>query len=285
MLLFLVNDVFVKLASATLPITQIISIRAVLATVILVPLVWWSGGFRSLPLLRNWAVLFRTLAEVLAAICFLTALAHIPIANVNTINQVVPLMITAAGAMFLGEAVGWRRWTAIVVGFIGVAIVIRPGLEGFTVYSLFALAAAFAVTVRDLTTRMMPRGLPALLVALITAIAVGIAGPIFAPLFGETWIIPPAPGLGLVALSVVFLVGGYITAVDFMRHGDIAVVAPFRYTVIVYAMIAGFLVWGDIPDALMLVGTAVIAATGVYTIHRERSRARLAAQAIADETG
>jgi drug/metabolite transporter (DMT)-like permease len=282
-LLFLINDTFIKIASEELPLTQIIFFRGVFASLLLVPLVALTGGFRHLEDLLNWPVFFRTVAEVFAAVCFLTALFQIPIANANAIGQVVPLMITAAGALFLGEAVGWRRWTAIVVGFIGVLIVIRPGLAGFTVYSLFAVAAAVFITVRDMTTRVMPRGLPAILVSLLTAVAVMVSGPAFAPILGEAWVVPSGRSLGFIAVAVVFLIGGYITAVEFMRYGDIAVVAPFRYTVIVFAMIVGFIVWGEVPDGLMLLGTAIIAATGVYTFQRERNMARLREEAAAGE--
>lgn len=281
--LFLINDTFIKVASADLPLTQIIFFRGLFATLLLLPLVAWTGGFRHMRLLWNWPVFFRTVAEVFAAICFLTALFHIPIANANAIGQIVPLMITAAGAIFLAEAVGWRRWTAIVIGFIGVLIVIRPGLAGFNSYSLFAVAATVFITIRDMTTRLMPRGLPALLISLLTAIAVGVSGPLFAPVLGEQWVVPGAGSLGLIAIAVVFLIGGYVTAVDFMRHGDIAVVAPFRYTVIIFAMIVGFIVWGEVPDVFMLIGTAVIAATGVYTFQRERNMARLREEAAAGE--
>lgn len=282
-LLFLVNDTFIKLANEEMPLSQIIFFRGLFATALLLPMVAGSGGFRHVGLLWNWPVFFRTLAEVFAAVCFLMALFHIPIANVNAINQVVPLMITAAGAIFLGEAVGWRRWTAIVVGFIGVMIIIRPGLAGFSSYSLVALASAVFVTIRDMTTRIMPRGLPALLISLVTAAAVGVSGLALRPILGEEWVTPSGSGLALIAAAVIFLIGGYLTAVDFMRHGDIAVVAPFRYTVIVFAMIVGFAVWGEVPDLLMLVGTAVIAATGVYTFRRERNLARLREEAASGE--
>lgn len=282
-LLFVINDSFIKLASEEMPLSQIIFFRSLFAALALLPLVALTGGFTHFPLLRNWAVFWRTLAEIFAASCFLMALFHIPIANTNAIVQVVPLMITAAGAVFLGEEVGWRRWSAIVVGFIGVLIVVRPGLEGFTAYSLLALAAAFFITFRDMATRMMPRGLPAMLVSLLTAVAVGASGLVFAPLLGEAWVVPSGRSLGLIAAAVVFLIGGYVTAIDFMRHGDIAVVAPFRYTAIVFAMIVGFVIWREVPDLLMLVGTAVIAATGIYTFHRERNMARLREEAAAGE--
>ena len=282
-LLFLINDTLIKLASEELPLTEIIFFRGLFATVLLLPMVAWTGGFRHVATLGNWPAFWRTVAEILAAFSFLLALFNIPIANANAIAQIVPLAITAAGAIFLGEQVGWRRWTAIVVGFIGVLIVVRPGLEGFTAFSLSAVAAAGFITLRDMATRVMPRGLPAPLISLVTAVAVGVSGFVFAPVLGETWVMPSGRSLGLIAVAVFFLIGGYLTAVEFMRHGDIAVVAPFRYTVIVMAMIIGYLVWGEVPDFLMLVGTAVIAATGVYTFSRERNMARLREEAAAGE--
>jgi len=281
--LFLINDALIKVVSDEMPLTQIMFLRGVFSVAALVPIIALSGGFAYARLLRNWPVFWRTLAEIVAAIFFLLALFNIPIANANAIAQVVPLMITAAGAIFLGETVGWRRWGAIIVGFIGVLIVVRPGLAGFTIFSLSAVAAAFAITLRDMTTRVMPRAIPATLVALCTAVAVGVTGPILAPAFGETWVVPSFRSLGLIAIAVVFLIGGYLTAIDFMRHGDIAVVAPFRYTVIVMAMVVGYIGWGDVPDFLMLVGTAVIAAAGIYTFSRERNLARLREEAAAGE--
>jgi drug/metabolite transporter (DMT)-like permease len=282
-LLFLVNDTLIKLASEELPLSEILFFRGLMATILILPMVVMSGAHKEIVLLRNWPVFWRTVAEIVAAATYLLALFHIPIANANTIAQVVPLMVTAAGAIFFGEVVGARRWSAIVVGFIGVIIVVRPGLEGFNAYGLLAVAAAFFITLRDITTRMMPRGLSAILVALVTGAAVGLSAPLLGLLLGETWVIPSASGLGLIFAAVFFLIGGYVTAVDFMRHGDISVVAPFRYTVIIWAIIIGFIVWGEVPDWPMLIGTAVIAASGIYTFRRERSLARLREEAAAGE--
>ena len=282
-LLFLINDAFLKVANEELPLTQILFLRGLFVTPILLVMVIATGAHRQFALLANWPVFWRTLSEVCAAFLFLQALFHIPIANANAILQIVPLMITAAGAVFLGEMVGWRRWTAIAVGFVGVLIVVRPGLAGFDAFSLYALASMFFITLRDMTTRIMPAGLPALLVGLVTGAAVGLSGPVLGLATGEQWVMPSMWSLGLIFAAVFFLIGGYVTAVDFMRHGDISVVAPFRYTVIVFAMIVGFTVWGEVPDSLMLIGTAVIIATGVYTLHRERSAARLREEAAAGE--
>ena len=279
-LLFLINDSLIKLANADLPLSEIIFFRGLFATVLLAPMVIATGGHRRLRLLANWPVFWRTVGEIFAAFTYLFALFHIPIANANTIGQIVPLFVTAAGAIFLREAVGWRRWTAIAVGFAGVLIVMRPGFDGFTVFSLFALVSAFFTTLRDVTTRIMPRGLSALLVSLLTGFSVCLAGPVAGVLMQETWVVPTPAALGLIAVAVLFLIGGYLTAIEFMRHGDISVVAPFRYTVIIWAIVIGFLVWGEVPDAAMIVGTVVIAASGIYTFARERNHARLRPQVV-----
>jgi drug/metabolite transporter (DMT)-like permease len=277
--LFLINDTQMKLVSSELPLGEIIFIRGILATLFLAPFVALTGAHVHLSLLVDRAFVVRTAAEILAAYFFLVALFHIPIANANTILQVVPLAITAAAAVFFREPVGWRRWTAILIGFAGVLIVIRPGFAGFNAFSLLTLTSVLFITLRDMTTRIMPRGLPALLVAQVTAISVCCTGPIWSLISGEQWVMPSPRALALIAGAAAFLIGGYLTAVVFMRHGDIAVVAPFRYTVIVWAIIVGYLVWGEAPDGVTLLGTAIIIATGVYTFHRESrmaARARLA---------
>jgi drug/metabolite transporter (DMT)-like permease len=281
--LFLINDTLLKLASAELPLGQILAMRGGMVTLFLLPIVWLSGAFKYAPLLKSWHVVSRTVAEIGAAFLYLLAVFHIPIANTNAILQVVPLMITAAGAIFLGEKVGWRRWAAILVGFIGVMIVIRPGLEGFNFYAVMALASMLFITLRDMNSRMMPRAIPPLLIAIVTGFFVGLSGPGIGLFLGETWVVPSWHAIGLIAVAILFLVGGYLTAVIAMRHGDISVVAPFRYTVIIWAMIVGYLVFSDVPDLPMLIGTGIIIATGVYTFHRERMAARLRAEAFAGE--
>ncbi len=282
-LLFLFSDTLIKLIGDSIPLGQLIAIRGVLVAVALAPAVLVTGVWRQLPLTRSWALGWRTVGEAASAFLYLGALLHMPIANINTILQVVPLAITAAGAILLGEAVGWRRWTAIAVGFVGVLIVVRPGVDGFNGYSLLAFASALSIALRDIAGRMMPRGLPALLVAWITGAAVGLCGPFYSLAMGETWVMPPWWALGFLAVSIVFLIGGYLLSVGFMRYGDISVAAPFRYLAIVWAIILGFFVFGDIPDWPVYLGMAIIAASGIYTFHRERSRARLVEAAIAGE--
>lgn len=281
-LLFLINDTMIKLASSELPLGEILFLRGIFASLLLLPIVLMTGAHHKIRLLWNQPMFWRTAAEIIGAVLFLIALFKIPIANINAILQVVPLMVTASAAVFLGEQVGWKRWLAIGIGFAGVLIVIRPGLDGFNAFSLLALASMLFITLRDMTTRVMPRNVPALLVALATGIAVCLTGPVIGVVSGEVWSLPSWRVLALTIGAGIFLIGGYLTAVDFMRHGDIAVVAPFRYSVILWAIVVGFVVWGEVPDGLMLVGTAIIIATGIYTFHRERRLALIVAESDID---
>jgi len=281
-LLFLINDTLIKLASEEMPLGQILFVRGLFATLLLIPIAFAAGVMRHLASLWSWGLMLRTIAEITSTILFILALFHMPIGNINAILQVVPLMVTACAALFLGERVGWRRWLAVAVGFLGVMVVIRPGLAGFDAWSLVALAAMLFITMRDLATRIMPRGIPILLVALVSAVAVALTGPVFAVATAETWALPSGHALLLLVGAAVFLIGGYLFAVDFMRHGDIAVVAPFRYLVVIWAIIVGYLVWSEVPDLPMIVGTALVIVSGIYTLHRERKIARLAAESDID---
>ena len=265
---FLLNDTQIKLASDLLPMGEIIFLRGVFATTLIGVGVLALGHHRSIAMLRHRTVLWRTIGEIAATLLFLTALFRMPIANVTAILQVLPLMITAAGAIFLAERVGWRRWTAIAIGFVGVLIVLRPGGEGFNAFGLLALAATVFITMRDLVTRVMPANMPTMLVAALASASITLAGAGLG--VGEDWVVPDLRALGLAAGAGVFIAGGYWLAILAMRHGEVAVIAPFRYSVIVWAIIAGYLVWGDVPDLPTVAGTALIITTGIYTFYRER---------------
>lgn len=276
-LTFLLNDTQVKLAGDILPLGEIIFFRGLFASFLIGALIVYFDQHRSLRSVIHRTVAWRTFGEIAATLLFLTALLHMPIADITAVLQVVPLMTTAAGAIFLAEVVGWRRWTAIAVGFVGVLIVLRPGGEGFNVFGFLALAAMIFVTLREIATRVMPAGTPTLLVAGLTSVALTIVGALMC--LYETWVVPDLTALSLLFGSAVFIAVAYFCAILAMRHGDVAVVAPFRYSVIIWAIIVGYLVWGDIPDAMTLIGTTIIIVTGIYTFYRERRLARQSASA------
>jgi drug/metabolite transporter (DMT)-like permease len=275
-LFFILNDTCVKAAGATMPLGQIIVLRGIVSTVVIVAMAGRLGLLPSVPaLVADRRILLRTTGEVGATVLYLTALLEMPIANISSIAQATPLAITAAGAIFLGERVGWRRWTAVTVGFIGILIIVRPGTEGFNAWALVALGSVLLVTLRDVTTRIIPATIPVAAITVVTSVSVMLSGVAYTLALGERWHWPTPAELLLVVGSGAFLLLGFVTVIVAMRHGDISVVAPFRYAFIPYAIAIGWLVWGDIPDAMTLVGIAVVVLTGIYTFYRERKLARL----------
>ena len=173
-----------------------------------------------------------------------------------------------AAALFLAEPVGWRRWNAIGVGFVGVMIIVRPGLEGFSIYSLSALFAIACITLRDIATRRLSSEAPSLFVALITAIAITGLGAVMVP--SISWVQPTGSMWLVITGASVAIIFGYLFSIMTMRVGEIGFVAPFRYTAMVWAILMGILIFGEWPDAYTITGTAVIVITGLYSFHRER---------------
>jgi drug/metabolite transporter (DMT)-like permease len=181
-------------------------------------------------------------------------------------------------AVLLSEPVGWRRWISIAVGFAGVMVIIRPGFDGFSVYSIWALGCVIFCAARDLATKRVPVEIPSFLVSTATAAGVTVAGALLIEPLGG-WVSPPAATVGMLALAAVLLVVGYQFIIMAMREGEISFVAPFRYTALLWAILFGYLVFGDVPDTAMIVGSVVIVGSGLYMLYRERIRGRRPAAA------
>ena len=269
---YIVNDAFSKLVSERLPTGEIIFFRGLIATLLISVVLLASGKYRDIGMLRAKALPIRMIGEVVATLLYLTALFNMPIGNSTVILQATPLLVTAGSALFLREHVGWRRWSAITVGFLGVVLIVRPGFAGFDAWALVALASVFFMVMRDLATRLLPAEIPSLLVTGFTSFSVMLLGVAMAPF--ETWMMPTAIELFFLFCAASFVLIGYFFIILTMRVGDVAVVSPFRYAIVVYAMVLGFLIWGDVPDLLTIIGTLVIVSTGLYTFYRERITAR-----------
>lgn len=270
---FTFNDACMKSLAGEVPFFQAVFLRGMATLPLLLILARATGGLEFRFPRRDWGrVLLRSVAETAAAYFFITALFNMPIANATAILQALPLSVTLAGAVFLGEAVGWRRWVAIAVGFFGVVLIVRPGAEGFTVYSIYALLTVVAVTIRDLASRKLSSKVPSLSAAIVGAAMVTVF--MGAGSTTEVWVMPTARGGLLLAGASVFIIGGYVFSIMTMRVGEIGAVTPFRYTSLVWALILGLIVFGDWPDGLTLIGAGIVVATGIYTLYRERARAR-----------
>ncbi|MEQ8665019.1 MAG: DMT family transporter [Rhodospirillales bacterium] len=268
---FVVNDTLMKLASAHFPLFQALTLRGLFATT-LIGLIAWHRGQLLVPIARadRRIIGLRTVGELGATVCFLTALFNMPLANVTAILQAAPLAVTLGAAFFLGQKVGWRRYSAISAGFVGVLIIVRPGAEGFNAFAGLALVAVLFIVLRDLSTRQLSPSIPSIQVALITAVSVTCLGALLAPT--QDWAPITMPGLVYLASAACFLIFGYLFSVMTMRTGEIAFVSPFRYTVLLWAMLLGYIVFGEVLDTSALIGSAVIVVTGIYSFHRERKR-------------
>ncbi len=273
---FVLNDAMMKLVFAQLGLFQAITLRGAMAFVLMFLLCWLSGGLRLSrgigETIGQKMLILRTIGEVGGTFFFLTALQHMPIANVTAVLQVLPLTITFAAALFLGEKVGWRRYGAIAVGFVGVLFILKPGTSDFNFFAIYALIATGFITMRDLATRQMPDFVPSTFISLITAGAVlgfGLLGSLT-----ETWVAVGPASWGLLAGAASILMCGYLFSILAMRHGEVSFVAPFRYSILLWALLIGAFVFDEIPDAWALFGAALVVGSGLFSFHRERLLAR-----------
>jgi drug/metabolite transporter (DMT)-like permease len=268
-----VNDGLMKLLFQDIPLFQAVLLRGMLTLPLLGLLVWYSRALFIRLSARNWGIVFiRVGAEVGATIAFLTSLKHMPLANVTAILQALPLAVTMAAAIFLREPVGWRRWLAILCGFCGVIVVVRPGLEGFNAYSLLTLVAVAFITLREISTRTLTSDVPSSTVALATTLGITLLGAVM--MFDTQWTPVSQTSWLLLSATAVAIIAGTLLSVMAMRVGEISFVAPFRYTAMLWAIGLGVVLFADWPDRMTLIGTIIIIATGIYSFHREEVRRR-----------
>lgn len=280
MIAFPVNDALMKLATTTVPLMQAITLRSAITGAALVVLALATGALRfRLPRRDVGLLALRTVAEVAATLTFLIALLHLPLANISAILQSLPLAVTLASALVLREQVGWRRLSAIAVGFLGVLMIVRPGTEAFDEWSVLALISVAFVVVRDLSTRRFSASLPSVTVALSAAAAVGASGFAGMQLDGGWQPIALREVLQISGASLA-LVFGYMLIVKAMRTGEVAAVAPFRYVALLWSILFGWILFATLPDALTWCGAALIVASGLFTLWREARLKRDAAARI-----
>ena len=268
-LAYVLNDAVMKLLFADIDFFQAIFLRGLVSLPPIIILALMTKTLLQKYSAKNQRLMIiRILAEIGTTVTFLTALKHMPLANVTAILQSLPLAITMAAAIFLGEPVGWRRWSAICVGFTGVLIIIRPGLAGFNSYSLLALAAVILLTVREISTRQLDNKVPTVTVALSTTL--GITAFAALMLIGTEWAEINFVSWSLIIAAAAAVTVATLLSVVAMRTGDIGFVSPFRYTSLIGAIGLGILLFGDWPDGITLLVAAIIAFAGIYSLYREQ---------------
>ncbi len=269
MAFFIFNDALVKYASQTMPAAQLICVRGLLSIALVLAVAHAMGVSAKLPVIFGRRVVLRAFVDAAATMLYLTSLFHLPIANVTAINLASPLIMIVYAVLFMGDRVGITRWLAIMAGFGGVLLVIQPRADGFSGWALVCLAGTLFHAARDLMTRGISPAVPSILITLATSIAVTLVSGV-ASVF-EGWRAFGWHELALLAGASVFLSAGYFLIITSMRHGEMSLVAPFRYSGLLVALALGFLVWGDVPNLLAWGGISLLTASGLYLLYSERA--------------
>ena len=206
----------------------------------------------------------RATLDASASLIYLTAMFHMPLANATAINMATPLFITLIAIRLFKEQVRRAQWVAIGVGFVGVLLIVQPTASGFNAWALMCLAGTVLHAGRDVLTRVIPVQIPAMLITLSTVISVTFFSGTLIVFQG--WQTPNGRQLALLAAAGVLLSGGYFLLTRAMRQGQMSVVAPFRYSGLLFALLLGWLVWGDVPNALAFCGIGLLVGAGLYML-------------------
>lgn len=269
MFFFTLADLFVKLSSQTLPSQMVVTIMGAGTGLIFYGLLRAKAQTAFRLAYAHWSVMVRAIGEVVAALGIMISLSVVPLATVTAIMQSQPLLLTVAGALFLGEKVGPRRIIAVLAGLVGVLLILRPGMGEFSLYSWLVIVGVFGMTMRDVGSRLVPSAIPTMVIVLYGAIGTTIAGALMMGYSGA--VVMP---VGVVWFYVVAMVLSGTAGVYFitqaMRLGEVSVVSPFRYVKIVFGMGAGIVVFGETIDGFTIMGTIIVTTAGIYAFMRER---------------
>ena len=269
---FSANDAATKFAAQYLPVSEVVAVRAGFALVIALLVIAWRRELLAISAVRNPYLVLRASIEAVIGVLVIYALSRMPIANFTAIILIQPFIMTAIGAVWFKEQVGWRRWTAVVAGFAGMLLVMKPATADFELVSLVALLAAILSLTRDLLVRRIHAQVPTTVISFSTALFAVPLGLLGATI--EPWSVPDGVTLIAIIISAAFLFVAFVLTVLAFRGTDVSAVSPFRYSIIVFAFIFGVIVFGEIPDSISLIGIGIIVAAGLYMLHRERVRRR-----------
>ncbi|MFN4311053.1 MAG: DMT family transporter [Ferrovibrio sp.] len=273
--LFTINEALCKLVYGDVPANQILALRGLIATIAILGMIQATGAMPKIGGMFDRHVVLRSSIDLISSYFYMIALFHTPIGNVMAIHMSSPLMMTAVVAIVLREAVGWRRWVAVIVGFLGVLLVVQPRAESFSAYSILGVSAAACIVVRDLVTKKIRAEIPSSIIILTNVGMLMLVALTLALI--EGWVPMGLRQFSFVAIAALCIAAGYLCTVDAFRHAEVHVIVPLRYTGLPLALLLGWLVWGDVPNALASVGILLIVGSGLYVLHRERLRGKEAA--------
>ncbi len=269
MFCFAVEDALIKALAGAIPAGQVLGIICFGGFAAF--LVW--SAMRGEPLWQpaylNPKVIMRSLCEVIGSCFFVSALALIPLTTASAVIQATPLVVAMGAALFLGQSIGWRRWIAIIVGFIGVLIIIRPGMDGFVPATLLAVGGMLGLAARDLITRSLTVDLTGPQLGIHAFGMVTPAAFLLVILQGQSFVMPTAPQWALLGAGVGIGMLAYLAIITATRGGNAGIISSFRYSRMVFALIVGYVAFTETPDAATLIGAAVVIASGIFTLWRE----------------
>jgi drug/metabolite transporter (DMT)-like permease len=262
---FSANDAFMKLATVGLPPFEVLFLRGVMASLWALPVVLLTGNARGLPLVLNRWVLLRNSFELMAVLCFVVALANMPIADLTALGQISPMLLLIGVAVLYRDPIGWARAALIAIGFVGAICVAQPGASGISLFAVLGLGCAVGTAFRDIAGRKVSPAIPTLVVAYGTLLLVMVGAAIASLLF-EHWVMPDGRHLLLLACSGLLLSLGHFFIFLSYRTGATAAVAPFYYMFAIWAVCSGALVFGTFPNTLALVGIMLIVVSGIAVV-------------------
>lgn len=272
---YVINDTMMKVATADLPPYQVLTMRGIAALIWGLPLLFILGYGRKLPLLFERRVVLRNVCETAAILCYVVALANMPIADASALGQITPLAVLVGAALLFGDRIGGLRMALIGCGFAGALMVAQPTGAGISIYALLAIANSLLGALRDLAGRQVGIEVPGMIVA-ISAVIVVLAGAGAAHLLLEDWVVPDGRHLLLLGGAGLFLIFGHFFLFMAYRVGPTGVVAPFYYCFSIWAVISGLAVFGHLPNPLAIAGIALIVASGLTIVLLDERKRRLA---------
>ena len=268
-LLLTMNDAVVKWVSSDFQLGQILVFRGLAALTVIALVLYWRKDPHTFRVRYPKMQLIRTILMIASTFLFISGLRLMPLAENVAIAFVGPVFVTALAPLFLGEQVGWRSWSAVLVGFAGVLLMLRPSGESLNWAALLPAGAALCGAFRDLLTRHISDAEATGTTLFYSTLGVTFAGAAIAP-FG--WQTPGLTDLSLLALAGVLLCAAHFFHIETFRFAEAALVAPFKYSALLWAGAIGFLVWGDIPDRWALLGATMLITSGLYLFYRERKQ-------------